>query len=183
MLIRSGGRGKARDSIATWAHPRVWSNPSVRITTERLDLVAPGPGTWRALLEGQVGPAIDGYPTEGDLVMASLVAEGHLAAGEWGPWQLIERETSLLVGGAGFKGAPDDEGTVEIGYGLAAAARGRGLATEAVAALVADALGRGAIAVRAECDAGNTPSRRVLERAGFALTEELADVSWWVRTA
>ena len=35
--------------------------------------------------------------------------------------------TSLVVGGAGFKSAPVD-GVVEIGYGLAASARGRGLA-------------------------------------------------------
>ena len=155
----------------------------MRITSERLDLVAPGLETWRALLAGQIGPAVDGYPTEGDLVMASLVDHGHLAAGEWGPWQVIERETGLLVGGAGFKGAPDDEGAVEIGYGLALASRGRGLATEAVVALVEHALGRGATLVRAECDADNAASRRVLERAGFALVEEAGDATWWVRTA
>lgn len=151
----------------------------MRISTDRLDLEAPGPESWGALLEGRPGLAAQGYPTEGDLVMARLVVEGHLPAGEWGPWQVRERATELLVGGAGFKGAPDEEGVAEIGYGLVPAARGRGLATEAVDALVAHAFARGARAVRAEVEAGNAPSERVLVRAGFTALAGDSRVTWW----
>ena len=133
------------------------------------------------MLDGLMGAGVDGYPTEGDLVMARLVADGHLAPGEWGPWQVIERETGLLVGGAGFKGAPDDEGVVEIGYGLAPVARGRGLAAEAVAALVEHARSRGVRTIRAEVDVANGPSLRVLERLGFARVDDSALVTWWRR--
>jgi RimJ/RimL family protein N-acetyltransferase len=151
------------------------------VTTARLTLVAPGSEVWQALLDGQSEPALEGYPTEGDLVMARLVVDGYLAPGEWGPWQVIERASGLLVGGVGFKGAPDDDGVVEIGYGLSPAARGRGLATEAVTALVEHARSRGVRAVRAEVDAANEPSMRVLERTGFAQVEDSAGITWWRR--
>ena len=153
----------------------------VSVRTPRLRLVAPSSEVWRDLLNGVSGPAIEGYPTQGDIVMARLVVDGYLDAGEWGPWQVIDRATGEIVGGVGFKGAPDDEGDVEIGYGLAPTARGRGLATEAVAALIERARAHGVRAVRAEADAGNTASRHVLERSGFRLVEESAVVTRWVR--
>lgn len=153
----------------------------MRLSTERLDLSAPGVDTWRALLEGEVEDASEGYPTEGDLVMARLVVEGHLPSGQWGPWQVRERASGMLIGGAGFKGAPDDDGIVEIGYGLTPAGRGRGLATEAVVALVAHAFSRGAASVRAEVETGHTASERVVTRAGFTAGESDAAVTWWWR--
>lgn len=151
----------------------------MQLTTERLDLSAPGVDTWRALLKGVVHAAAEGYPTDGDLVMARLVVEGHLPAGEWGPWQMRERATGQLIGGVGFKGAPDDAGMVEIGYGLAPGARGRGLATEAVVALVAHAFAQGATAVRAEVETGYAASEGVVARAGFTAVGRDSDVTWW----
>jgi RimJ/RimL family protein N-acetyltransferase len=153
----------------------------MRIRTQRLELTAADRDTWIALLDGVAGPSVAGYPTVGDLVMARLVVDGHLTAGEWGPWQIEERSTGLLVGGVGFKGAPDNAGVVEIGYGLAPEARGRGLATEAVVGLVEHAHARGARVIRAEIDADNAPSRGVVERAGFTQTEARDGITWWVR--
>lgn len=46
-----------------------------------------------------------------------------------------------LVGIAGYKGAPDEQGVVEIGYGIVPEQRRRGLASEAVRALLARAFG------------------------------------------
>ncbi len=158
-----------------------WSNLSVHIPTERLDLSAPSVDVWHALLEGDVADALEGYPTDGDLVMARLIVEGHLPAGEWGPWQIRERASGLLIGGVGFKGAPDEAGMVEIGYGLAPAARGRGFATEGVGALVAHAFARGASAVRAEVETGHAASERVVMRAGFTAGESDSVVTWWRR--
>ena len=48
-------------------------------------------------------------------------------------WLVVDGET--VVGDLGLAGPPDDDGDQEIGYGLAAPARGQGLATEAVAVL------------------------------------------------
>ncbi|MEK9665379.1 MAG: GNAT family N-acetyltransferase, partial [Candidatus Nanopelagicales bacterium] len=136
---------------------------------------------WAALLSQEPPDAAEGYPTLGDLVMARLVADGDLEAGEWGPWQVRELATGLLIGGAGFKGAPSDEGVVELGYGRVEMARGRGLATEAVQALVQQALGRGVSAVVAETDIGNEPSIGVLLRCGFVETKRTESVVWWRR--
>jgi len=143
--------------------------------------VAPERAAWAALLRGEIPPAAQGYPTTGDLVMARLVVDGHLEAGEWGPWQVRETSTGLLIGGVGFKGAPSDEGIAEIGYGLVESARGRGLATEAVQALVTHAFARGASAVIAETDVDNTASASVLSRCGFAETERTDSTVWWRR--
>jgi RimJ/RimL family protein N-acetyltransferase len=74
-----------------------------------------------------------------------------------------------VIGDCGWFGPPDDAGDVEIGYGLAASARGRGLGSEAVALLCAWVERQpGVRQVTAEVLAGNEPSRRLLTRLGFA---------------
>ncbi|HEY8297315.1 MAG TPA: GNAT family N-acetyltransferase [Candidatus Baltobacteraceae bacterium] len=56
----------------------------------------------------------------------------------------------------------------EIGYSIVRESRGRGIATEAVRALVAEAFELAALArVKAYCVPENAASRRVLERSGF----------------
>lgn len=56
----------------------------------------------------------------------------------WGARFFVSGEPQELVGWGGFKGAPDD-GVVEIGYEIAEGRRGRGLATAAARAMVAEA--------------------------------------------
>ncbi len=73
----------------------------------------------------------------------------------------------LAIGGFGFFGAPDQIGRVEIGYGLVAAARGIGLATECVCAAVQMAAQRGATSAAADTAPDNLASQRVLAKAGF----------------
>jgi RimJ/RimL family protein N-acetyltransferase len=109
------------------------------------------------------------YPTEGDLVVAAVIAE----AGEYyadnvvlGVYQLRVATTGDAVGGIGFLSAPRD-GEAEVGYGIAASVRGQGLATEALQAVVQLAHDEGVERVVALTEPGNTPSHRVLERAGF----------------
>ena len=95
------------------------------------------------------------------------------------PWThgftTVERAANAPVGGCGFKGPPDDEGMVEIAYGINEAHRGRGYATEAAAALVEYALGAGARVVRAHTRPENGASARVLERCGFTHLDEVVD--------
>jgi ribosomal-protein-alanine N-acetyltransferase len=88
------------------------------------------------------------------------------------------------VGSAGFLGRPTTDGTIEIGYGVHAAHRNRGYATEAVRALVAWALGQEAVTrVIARCDPKNAPSIRVLEKAGLEREGETGGVSRWATAA
>src|SRR5687768_17063000 len=76
----------------------------------------------------------DDYPTEfsAGLAQAALGAEG-----QFGSFFLHRSEDDIVVGdiGAAFI---DDAGTAEIGYAVVESQRGRGYATAAVEALVAE---------------------------------------------
>jgi RimJ/RimL family protein N-acetyltransferase len=87
-------------------------------------------------------------------------------AGALGSWLVIE--DGEVAGLCGHKHAPTADGAVEIGYGIAAARRGRGLATRAVAAMLDLAAEDPRIrALTAETAADNIASQRVLEKNGF----------------
>jgi RimJ/RimL family protein N-acetyltransferase len=89
----------------------------------------------------------------------------------FGPWLLLE--DGAIVGNAGFHGPPQ-EGVVELGYGLAPEAWGRGLATEAARALVEWARADGRVErIVADVDASNAASQAVLAKVGFARAGEV----------
>lgn len=119
----------------------------------------------------------EGFPQEGDLSIARVVLASALGGrstdvaleppdslGAWGPWGLWR--DGRLVGTAGFHGPPD-EGTVEIGYGVVEEHRGRGLATQAVTALLGFARQEGIAHVVAHVYPANEPSVRLLVGRGF----------------
>ena len=72
-----------------------------------------------------------------------------------------------VVGAGGVKAPPTAQGEVEIGYGLAPASRGKGVATEAARRLIDEALAFGATRVLALTAPANVASWRLLERIGF----------------
>ena len=88
----------------------------------------------------------------------------------------------LAIGGIGFSGPLDDDGRVDIGYGLVAAARGAGIATEALRAATDAAAVHGARTVGADTLLDNVASQRVLEKAGFAEVRRTADLVYFERT-
>jgi RimJ/RimL family protein N-acetyltransferase len=94
-----------------------------------------------------------------------------LAFLDHGGWTWLIARDGVVIGEAGTKAPPDDTGAVEIGYGLAAASRGRGGGTRAVRALIAELWRQpGVRVVRAEVAVDNVASRRLLERLGFTWT-------------
>jgi L-amino acid N-acyltransferase YncA len=112
-----------------------------------------------------------GYPAEGD-IDAARMAIRMTADGNETPFCAYEvlDVTGQVVGGAGFHGPPNIDGTVEIGYGIAPGARQRGYATSAIGALLDIARINGATSVVARTQPDNVPSRRALESAGFRCT-------------
>jgi len=114
---------------------------------------------------------------------ASLVAD---------PWVLgfavVHRESGEVIGSAGFKGPPDENGMVEIAYGIVPSYQGRGYATEAAMALLAFAFGSGRVSlVRAHTIAETNASTRVLTKCGFESVGEVVEpeegLAWrWERT-
>lgn len=101
----------------------------------------------------------------------------------WGVWIARHREENAIVGHAGFKGRPDRDGTVEIGYGIAPPHRGRGYATEAVKALCRWSLTHPAVRrVVAECAPDNAASILVLGKTGFRPTGVSGGLLRWEQT-
>ena len=85
----------------------------------------------------------------------------------WGSRFFVTEDPPELVGWGGFKGPPSD-GVVEIGYEIAEARQGRGLATAAARALVAEAFADERVTtVIAHTLAEPNASNRVLEKVGF----------------
>ena len=86
---------------------------------------------------------------------------------EWYAIWTIESKDGFHVGDLSFKGLNDD-GSVEIGYGINEMHQGQGYATEAVYAAVIWALQQpGVTRVDAETEPDNQTSQRVLEKCGF----------------
>jgi ribosomal-protein-alanine N-acetyltransferase len=86
------------------------------------------------------------------------------------PGQPGAQESGTLIGIGGFKGPPDSDGEVELGYGVLHEYQGRGYATEAVLAWVARAFADARVStVVGQTLASLTASIRVLERSGFQL--------------
>lgn len=87
---------------------------------------------------------------------------------EWGSDWKICLKTGVTVGGIGFKGLPDAEGIVEIGYGIDEAYRQRGYATEAVDGMVKWAMKQNGVKyITAQTDPNNKISQKVLSANGF----------------
>lgn len=73
-----------------------------------------------------------------------------------------------IVGNAGFKGAPDETGEVEIGYGILTTRRREGLAVAAAGLLLDRAAREPAVAsIRATIAPDNRASIGVITKAGF----------------
>jgi len=87
-------------------------------------------------------------------------------------WLIARGADGRIIGDIGTHGPPDRKGCVEIGYSLAPSARGQGIGTAAVAALVGRlAAVPGVRRITAVTGAQNTASRRLLERQGFHITD------------
>ena len=81
---------------------------------------------------------------------------------------LFSRETGALLGGVGFHPRNWEAGYFEIGYWMRTSAEGHGYVTEAVRLLAEFAFAQlGAHRLEIRCDARNTRSAAVAERAGF----------------
>jgi RimJ/RimL family protein N-acetyltransferase len=158
------------------------------IETAQLRLVPFSPQQILALIEGvaefekQIGlPATEGLRelfVSGDVSPAWLAQLRTATAAD--PWvhgfAVVDRESQSVVGSAGFKGPPDGEGMVEIGYGIANGYRGRGYATEAAAALINFARENSNVrVVRAHTLPTPNASTRVLEKCGFACLGQVLD--------
>jgi ribosomal-protein-alanine N-acetyltransferase len=157
----------------------------VIIRTGRLDLVPVELSDAQAVLNGVRQPdwALD-YPSEGDIVIAGLIARNStVRTDSYTHYKITFRAIGQVVGGCGFLGPPDATGSVEIGYGLVPSERGKGIATEAVKGLLEAAWKDPLVnLVVAFPDRDNEPSQGVLRRVGFQhIDSDSAQVRWEIK--
>lgn len=124
----------------------------------------------RSPFDGEKAPD---FPRDDDLVICALIADGVVAADP--PWcAYAVLADHVIVGTAGFKGAPAD-GSVEIGYGIVPSMQRQGLGSRAVRLLLDMARQQGAGRVIAETEPDSVASRALLRSMGF----DPIDERWW----
>lgn len=145
------------------------------LVTARLALHLMSPAELAGLVAGEPGDGVrwsPGYPSDGEKAAATRFLSTCETVGDprpFGSFAIIRREDGHVIGGAGFHGAPDENGEVTIGYGLAPVARGRGYASEALRALLEFARTQGVASVKGDADLDNIGSHRVMTAAGMRL--------------
>ncbi|HND89459.1 MAG TPA: GNAT family N-acetyltransferase [Saprospiraceae bacterium] len=157
------------------------------LSTTRLFLLPSSPAMLHAAVEGDqatlsrllggvsIAEHWSHFP-EALVWMRDYLQDAPQEAGWWN-YLIIHRPDACLIGTCGFKGPPGPDGAVEIGYEIADAYQGRGLATEAAGAL-ADWAARqpGVSAITAHTLAEENASVALLRRLGFQFEGEWVDL-------
>lgn len=135
-------------------------------------------------------------PTAGEAAFGDATLVGDFAAElpkmldseQRPPWcSYSVRIDGRLVGMGGFKGDPDADGWVEIGYLTFVPEQRRGIATATAARLIEIAAAAGTTRVRAHTLPEHNPSTRALVANGFVMAGQVEDPEdgtvWrWERT-
>jgi RimJ/RimL family protein N-acetyltransferase len=160
----------------------------VEIVTERLRLRPFRAGDLAAFVAYRSEPEVARYQSW-DTSYSMLDAERFLAfqrdveLGMPGPWvQLaaVDRRTGMLCGDCATRVVTDQPATAEVGVTLAPAHQGAGLATEALAAVIAELFEEhGLHRVYAQADDRNVAVHRLLERLGFRCEARLVEADWF----
>ncbi|WP_374778132.1 GNAT family N-acetyltransferase [Streptomyces sp. NBC_01310] len=143
------------------------------LVTKRLVLHPMTVGDAERVVAGDSGDGArwaPGYPTDGDVSAARRFLGACANTGDpqpYGNYEIRRREDGLAIGGLGFHGPPDADGSVTIGYGLIPSARGEGYASEALRGLLLFARARGVTCVKGDADHDNIASHRVMMAVGM----------------
>lgn len=163
----------------------------IRLETHRLTLIALTVQQMRwqrddfARLEQALGLAASGQRLEDELrpIVSRAISQMRRRPHHvrWHcQWAAVLKEERRIIGSLAFKGPPNRDNAVEIGYGFDPSYHNRGLATEAVKEMVRWALGEdGVEAVIAETANRNVASMRVLQKVGFVITSATDRYLYW----
>lgn len=100
--------------------------------------------------------------------------------GAWLQLAAVDRRTGTLCGDCAVHVVDDQPATAEVGVTFAPAHQGTGLATEALAAVVATLFDRLELhRVFAQADDRNVGVHRLLERLGFRAEARLVEADWF----
>lgn len=134
------------------------------ITTERMSIFPISDEEMQMKIEEEVDEEMKKAYTE-MLACCTKIPEQRIWYAIW--LMQLNDGSKQIVGDLCFKGLNDD-GSVEIGYGIKKDYEGRGLMTEAVAAMAKWAITQvGVSCIESETASNNIASQRVLQKAGF----------------
>lgn len=160
----------------------------VEIVTQRLTLRPFQARDLQAFVAYRSDPEVARYQSW-DSTYSMVDAESFLSSqrepafgqpGEWLQLAMVDRETNAVRGDCAVRVATDQPATAEIGVTLAPASQGKGLATEALTAVLAELFERQGIhRVVADADDRNAPVQRLLERLGFRCEARLVEADWF----
>lgn len=92
---------------------------------------------------------------------------------------IVRKSDDIVIGSADFKDNPNENGEVEIGYGLEKEFEHNGYMTETVQAMCEWALKQQTVtSIIAETERDGAASQRVLKRCGFELYK-MGETLWW----
>jgi RimJ/RimL family protein N-acetyltransferase len=162
--------------------------PDIELRTERLVLRRFGPDDLPSFVGYRSDPDVARYQSwdagysaddaarflEADMAIVTLTPDS------WVQLAAVDVASGALVGDCAVHMRGDQPDTYEIGVTFSPAAQGRGLASEAVTAVVRWLFAeQGAHRVIGECDARNQAVQRLFERMGFRLEARLVDADWF----
>lgn len=95
-------------------------------------------------------------------------------------WMIVKKEGMQVIGDAGFKGVPDGDGAVDIGYGIIKEEHKKGYALEAAQALVNWAFLQPQVKkITAKCLIANIASANVLRKLRFIEILRNEEMIYW----
>ncbi|MED3563176.1 GNAT family N-acetyltransferase [Bacillus xiapuensis] len=124
----------------------------------------------------------DQWPNSDFAEILSFIADSLEKKPEDSKWTglIIHKNDRILIGEIGCKGGPNEEGIVDIGYGIVPDYRGKGYATEATQAIVSWLFSQSlANMVTADCQHDNIGSQKVLEKAGLEKYKQDDELIFW----
>jgi RimJ/RimL family protein N-acetyltransferase len=95
---------------------------------------------------------------------------------KWWTYIPVLKSENMLIGSGGYKGRPDAEGMIEIGYEIAESYRRRGFATEMANGLIQNGFQHDVVkTIRAHTLAEENTSTKVLGKCGMSFMGEIID--------
>ncbi|MEP6951997.1 MAG: GNAT family N-acetyltransferase [Ginsengibacter sp.] len=155
------------------------------ITTERLNLISFTRKHYDAILKNDnvsLGKLLDvetpeswtSYKDARDAVPALIGFFESLGDDlSWGSYFIILQKERKLIGSCGFKGSPDFDNYVEIGYEIHPRFQSRGIGTEAAKALIDFAFTKNIDGIKAHTLREENNSVHILRRLGFIFQGEI----------
>ena len=119
-------------------------------------------------------------PLDGERFLASQEGRAFGAPGDWMQMAVVDRVSGALCGDCAVRVTTEQPATAEVGVTFAPSSQGRGLAGEALAAVIGRLFeAHGLHRVFAQADDRNDGVHRLLERLGFRLEARLVEADWF----